>query len=273
MSATSQHGPHASRWLLLTLILAALLASAFAGLQYQRAQSAAADASRLADSARQSSVKREADLLGQVEALQRQLSERGIEPVVPKPVAVKPDESRRLEAVRELSQAQSRLAAATASLTDLQNRVHELESTVDRLNNENKRLAASETSLKDDLDSTRRVVQAMDAELKAKAERLAQVDQQLRRARDEQSASSKKLTDSTASLADLADINRRRENTVTSLVRRFQSLSDQLRALALRSDSSEASRIQSTVQAAEDDLRQLSSLNGQAQRAAQKLGR
>jgi len=113
----------------------------------------------------------------------------------------------------------------------------------------------------------------METELKAKAERLNQVDLQLRRARDEQSASSKKLTESTSLLSDLVDLNRRRENTVTSLQRRFQSLADQLRALALRADASDSSRIQSAVQSAEDDLRQLTTLNGQAQRITQKLGR
>ncbi|MGC4048579.1 MAG: hypothetical protein QM757_03495 [Paludibaculum sp.] len=69
---------------------------------------------------------------------------------------------------------------------------------------------------------------------------------------------------------------------MNSLQRRYRELTDQLRALAVRLEHSERdspvtaapdiSRIQTTVQSAEDDLRQLLSLNTQAQSLTQKLG-
>lgn len=241
--------------------------------QARRAQSLERSLTQQTEAARLTATEREANLQSQLEALRQQFAERGIEPAVSQQPATKgADDPKRLEAVRELAHTQARLAAATASITDLRNRVSELESSVERLNADNKRLTTSESSVKEDLDSTRRVVQAMEAEIKTKGERLTQMETALRKAKEEQAALAQKSTQSTAWLGEFVDLNRRRENTVTSLQRRYRDLSDQLRSLALRPDFPELSRVQSAVQSAEDELRQLSALNVQAQRVTQKLG-
>jgi DNA repair exonuclease SbcCD ATPase subunit len=215
--------------------------------------------------------------------LRRQLAEKGIEPAVaPRPSGAPVSEAQRLEAIRELSQTQSRLSAATASLSELQNRISELESSIDRLNADNKRLSASEANLKEDLDNTQRLVAALESEVKAKNERLSQLDSTLRKARDEMAALAQKSTQSTPLLTELADINRRRENTLTAIQRRYREVTDQLRALAVRLDTQrdnpapavgDISRIQTAVQSAEDDMRQLNTLNARAQRISQQLSK
>jgi DNA repair exonuclease SbcCD ATPase subunit len=221
-----------------------------------------------------------AALESQNAALRQQLAERGIEPVVVTPVPKSDADGKRLEMVRELAQVQAKLTAVNAANTELQNRVQELEAVTEKSNADNRRLATTEAGLREDLDSARRVVQAMEAELKAKSERLAQMEITLRKTRDEQAAAAQRGNQAGALANELSDINRRRENTVTTLQRRYRELTDQLRALAIRLDrerdnpvaaAPDISRIQTAVQSAEDDLRQLSGLNAQAQRVAQKL--
>jgi chromosome segregation ATPase len=241
--------------------------------QARRAQALERSLTQQTEAARLTATEREASLQSQLEALHQQLAERGIEPAVnQQPHSNGADDPKRLEAIRELASTQARLSAATASVTDLRNRVSELESAVERLNSDNKRLTASESTVKEDLDSTRRVVQAMEAELKTKSERLTQLETALRKSKEEQTALAQRSTQATAWLGEFVDVNRRREIALTSLQRRYRDLSDQLRSLALRPDFPELSRVQSTVQSAEDDLRQLNAYNVQAQRLTQKLG-
>ena len=222
-----------------------------------------------------------AQLEQQNEALRAQAKEHGLEPAAAAHVAPRTADPARLEALKQLGDLQTRYAALQASVTSLQNRVGELEGTVEKLNAENKRLASSESDLKDQLSSTQRVVQAMDSELKSKSDRVASLESQLRKMRDETSGADRRLAQVAAVAAELEDVNRRRENFLNSLNRRYRDVTEQLRALVLRMDTqrdnagsfgaSDVSRISSAVQSADDDLRQLASLNTQAQRIAAKL--
>lgn len=222
-----------------------------------------------------------AALESDVATLRRQLADKGIEPAVAaRAPRSSESDARRLETVRELSQAQSRLSAATASLSELQNRISELESSVERLGADNKRLAASEANLKEDLDNTQRLVQALETEVKAKNERLSQLDTTLRKAREELAALSQKPALSAPLVSEFSDINRRREIVLTALQRRYRDITDQLRAVSVRLDTqrdnpaaamTDLSRVQTAVNSAEDDLRQLNSLNSRAQRISQQL--
>lgn len=216
------------------------------------------------------------------ELLRKQLAERGIVPAAPRAQLGKgPDEARRLEAIRELTQAQTRLSAAAGSITELQNRVAELEASVERAAAENKRLAALESASREDLENTRSILHAMEGEIKAKNERLSQLEAALRRSREDLAALTQRSVGLPALSAEISDVNRRRENIVTNLQRRYRDITDQLRALAVRLDTQrdnpaaavgDISRIQTAVLSAEEDLRQLSALNSQAQRLMQKLG-
>lgn len=224
---------------------------------------------------------RVADLDKENSGLRAQLAERGIEPASGPRPAHDSDTAARLETVRELTQTQTKLAAANSAITDLQSRVRDLEATRDSLTLENKKLSAAESGVRDDFESTRRVVAAMEAELKTKSEHVAQLESNLRRTRDEYEALQKKSGVSSETANNLLEVNRRRETVVSNLQRRYRDLNDQLRALSVRLDTQrdspvmaapDISRIQTAVQSTEDDLRQLLTLNSQAQTLTRKLG-
>ena len=219
-------------------------------------------------------------LAAENQTLRQQIEAEGLQPAAPPP-ATRPADPSKLEAVRELAALQSRHEALQLQVTGLQNRLAEMDGALERLNSENRRLGAAEASLKDQLDSTRRVVTATEAELKSKAGRVEQLEASLRRFRDQASGADRRASQITQSLQQLEDINRRREDTLNALQRRYRDVTDQLRSLALRLDTqrdnpvplgaTDLSRISSAVQSAEDDLRTLTSLNTQARTAIDRL--
>jgi chromosome segregation ATPase len=230
-------------------------------------------------------------LAGQVEALQRetaalreQLLASGVEPVrtagVPRASRPGDDSDQRLESVRLLAQVQAKLNAANDAIQQLQGRTQDLETNIEKLTAENRQLSAEESELRSSLASTRTLIQALESEMKSKTDRIAQLEAASRTLREDAQKAGQRATQLATAVRELEDINRRRENYLTSLQRRYRELTDQYRALAVRLETQrdnpvafapDVSRIQSTVQLAEDDLRQLNSLNTQAQRLAQKL--
>lgn len=218
--------------------------------------------------------------------LRRRLEAAGIEtpPVDTPPAAgARAAEAARLEAVRALAELQKRFDSVQAQVQSLQSARLELESSLEAAATDRKRLTAAEAELKENLASGRRVIEAMEAEIKTKTDRVASLESDLRRARDANSAETRRNSQIAAILSSFDDVNRRRENTLTSLQRRFRDLTDAYRALALRLDtqrdsqtpvqitSGEVSRMTNTVQSAEDDLRQLNTLNAEAQRLTRRL--
>lgn len=247
---------------------------------YRERQQAVADSSALMSS-KQALEQRVAELQRNNEALAAQVRENGLEPLAHTEKTPKDNDAARLETVRQLADLQSRYNTLQTSMTALMNRVGELEGTVERLTSQNTRLSSARAELREQLASTQRVVQAMEAELKSKADRVDQLEAAVRKSGDEASGADRRLSQITAVLREMEDINRRRENTVTSLGRRYRDVTEQLRALALRMDTqrdnpitfgvSDISRITGAVQSADDELRQLEGLNTQAKRTAEKL--
>jgi hypothetical protein len=73
-------------------------------------------------------------------------------------------------------------------------------------------------------------------------------------------------------LADLEELNRRREAYVGNILRRYRDIADHFRALPAGADqSADLARVNNAIQMAEEDLRQLSALNAQAARIQQRL--
>lgn len=219
-------------------------------------------------------------LLLENDALRKQLVERGIAAPHPPAPSRAAEDARRLAAIRELAAAQSRLSEVQAALVETRNRVAELEASLERATAENKRLTAAEAALQEDLDHTRRIIQAMENEIKAKNDRLTQLETALRKTREELQSLGRRSGAIDSMISEFADLNRRRENTINSLQRRYRDITDQLRALAVRLDTQrdnpaaaigDLSRIQTAVLAAEEDLRQLNTLNSQSQQLMQKL--
>jgi chromosome segregation ATPase len=273
------------RSLLLAAVPAALVGAIAAGLWIRHTGPEAQRAGQFAqlENANSELRARITQLEQESSELRQKLAEQGI---VVAPRASAPDRPRpevspgQLEAVRALTQVQAKLTAANGAIAELQNRTHEFEATIARLTDENKRFESETAELKESLASTNRIVSAMEVELKSKTERLVQMEAAVRKARDDTAGSAQKLSQAAATAKELEDINRRRENTLTSLQRRYRDLTDQFRAFALRLDTNrdnpttltpDLSRIQSNVQSADEELRQLVGLNTQAQRIAQKI--
>ena len=207
-------------------------------------------------------------------------------PAIPAPLPGAPPARRKLEPVgaeqenKLLAQLRENLATANASLAELQTRIPELEANLEKITGENKRLAAAEADLDEKLAGANRVLEAVRTELKGKSDRLVQLEATSTLLHQENRALSEKSTLSARLLRDLEEINRRRETFLTSILRRYKEVTEQYRALATRLESArdnvtppgpELSRIQTAVASAEEDLRQLASLNAQALRLQQKM--
>ena len=183
----------------------------------------------------------------------------------------------RLEATRMLGKLEEGVTAANSKADALEARNRELESGMEKLNTESQRLLSSEADLKERLAGTNRIVEAMQAEVKGRAERITQLDIENRTLRED----NRKLSDRSAQASnltrDLDDINRRREALLNQIQRRYRDFTDQFRMLAARSDregpgsgGGDLSRLQHAVSLAEEDLRQLNALNSQAGRLQQR---
>jgi chromosome segregation ATPase len=164
----------------------------------------------------------------------------------------------------------------------LEVRIGSLEEKLKKAMDENQRLSGEERDLRERVDTTIRLVDAVQAELKSRNERLAQLELQNRSLRDAAATAADRATKAAQAIREVEEINRRRETYLTSVLRRFRDLTDQYRAIAMRIDSEregrtalpgELSRIQSTVAMTEEDLKQIASLSAQAIRAQARIGK
>jgi chromosome segregation ATPase len=238
------------------------------------------------ESARKSLELRAAALESENLDLRRRLEAEGIEapPAAGKAApAAHAADAARVESVRALADLQKRFDALQAQMQALQAARSDLEASIESLRADRRRLSTSEAELKDALASSRRVVEAMETELKTKTERIASQEADLRRAKDSNAAGARRTSQVASILSSFEELNRRRENTLASLQRRFRDLTDSYRALALRLDtqrdsqapiqitSGEVSRISEAVQSAEDELRQINTMNAESQRLTRRL--
>ncbi len=183
-----------------------------------------------------------------------------------------------VEQAKLLIQFREQLAAANKSVESLQVRIQELQYTIEKITDDNKTLAASESELREKAAAADRVLNALETEMKGKEDRLTELESNNRKLRDDNRASGEKVGQITRFLHDLEEINRRRESYLNTILRRYRDITDQYRGLAARLDrensapgASELGAIQNTISMTDEDLRQLSSLNAQASRIQQKI--
>ncbi len=263
----------------LTLLVVAALAAAVFAWQGRRMAELAATAAGLESEKRQLSARaehlaRENDSLRQTLGMPpRAETERPAQ-------APKPQPSSAVEHVRLLVQMQDKLAAANSSLADLQARVDQLEDFIAKAAEENKRLAASEEEFRDRFASASRVLEAVQAELKTRTDRLVQLETTNNLLHQENREISQRNARLGQWLRELEEIDRRREAHLGNILRRYRDITDQFRTLVVRAespgearaaDSAELSRIQNAISLTEEDLRQVSGLNAQASRLQQRI--
>ncbi len=196
-------------------------------------------------------------------------------------------ETKYLEDTQTLRTLREGLAKAREAASQLEARAAQLEGQLEKAREDQKRSAAFEADVTEQLASSKRLVDAIQAELKSKSDRVVQLELRDQRLREEIAAASAKAGQSTQVMNDLQEIYRRREVYLNSIISRYRDITDQYRALSgvienrrgpnesspsgVPGTSAELARIQTGISMAEDDLRQLSSLNAQALRLQRKL--
>ena len=180
-----------------------------------------------------------------------------------------------VEQAELLFQFRDKLASANAAIAGLQDRIHELETAMQRAAEENQRLAASEADLKQRIASSNRVLSAIKDELQGKEQRLAQLEAANKTIREENRANAARLNQISTLVRELEEINRRRESYLTAMLRRYKDITEQYHALSGHLDNPPPgiARIQESIAMAEEDMRQLANLNAQAARIAQRIAK
>jgi DNA repair exonuclease SbcCD ATPase subunit len=167
------------------------------------------------------------------------------------------------------------LADANASIARLESRADDAEAQIRNLTLENKRLAGSESDLKESLSAANQTVDALQRELKSSRDRVTQVEIVYQKLRDQSSGDTQKIAQLQQLASDFQDIHQRREVYLNSILRRYKQITEQYRSLSgvlqtQRADG-DLTRIQDSIAMAEEDLRQLNNLNAQARLIQKKM--
>ena len=189
---------------------------------------------------------------------------------------VRVDDSATIQLLRDA------LLEANRQNSELQVRVERLEAAVAAARAEAVPLNAALADLREKLAASASTGESASRELKEKTERLSQTEAANRRLREEAAAQAQRSSGLARAVAELEDLDRRRENVLASVLRRYREVSEQYRALAGTPDArrpidasavrvADFSRINESLNMAEDDLRQLRALDAQAQSAHRRL--
>lgn len=197
--------------------------------------------------------------------------------VLPKPVPAAAEPSHEPAAsndsARLLEERTSELAEARKANEGLEAQVKQLEARVQALTQDAERLAAGEKQLREQMESATARAASLEAELKARDERLQKAELSIRDLRQQTDDRGRRSAVLTKISDDFDDLNRRRDQYMTNVLRRYREVTDLYRTLSLRQEGprDDLSRIQNAISLAEEDMRQLQSLNAQARRLQRDL--
>jgi len=173
------------------------------------------------------------------------------------------------------------LAQSSAEAAHLQAKVTGLESRVEAAAEENRRLSTAVEEGRKNLEDTTQGMEALRAQLKAGGARLAEIENLNAQLKEEAATSRQSSAQTQQTISDLQNIFHRREMYLNNILRRYKEITEQYRAMSGVRDgrdreagplsSAEISRIQNSIALAEEDLKQISALNVQAERLQKKL--
>jgi chromosome segregation ATPase len=199
-------------------------------------------------------------------------SESGQPARAPRAETTPSDVAGRLDLIRVLGENQQKLSAGQATIDELNNRIAGMESRIGQLTEESAALRRSEADLKDRLDTQTRAVGALQTEAKARDERLVEVEAANRILRQRGEESPARLAPMLEAAAEIEELSRRREATLNNILRRYREVTDLYRNMTLEQPQETGiSRIQNAITLAEEDIRQLQTLNAQSSRLQKKL--
>jgi hypothetical protein len=179
------------------------------------------------------------------------------------------------EYIRVIAETQAALETARKDLSAARNEIAALQARAAQEQEQRDKLTAELADRTEAVAAARRVVAATETELKARNERLLRLETSEKLVREAAGKAELEAAKSLRAAVALEDLNRRREVLLNNMVRRYREVTDQYRTLSLRVQSradqlgldpgaGELSRIQTSVQQAEEEFRQLNSLNAQA---------
>ena len=189
--------------------------------------------------------------------------------VVPVPAPALPAKNDHIAVIEGLRKS---LDEAHAQNSELNARITALDAQIVSLQTERQRAAASESETLEKLSNARREIEATQKDALAKDARIAQLEVQTRKLRDESGVHAKQAAQLTQLAADLQDIFRRRETYISNILSRYKEVTEQYRVVAL-DHATDVARIQQALSMAEEDLRQLNSLNARALLIQKKLNK
>ncbi len=179
---------------------------------------------------------------------------------------------------RELSDARTNITELQAQLANSSDeREKALASANERHRKEQEDWQSQLDALKQELDSAA-------AESQASRQRIAALESENAKLRSNQSEASARAAELGRVVADLQELDRRRDAYLTSIARRYHDITSQFRAMSGMLDSSRdpnasalsgaaLTRIQNAISLADDDLRQLNELNAQSRQLEKKLAK
>ena len=176
------------------------------------------------------------------------------------------------------------LGEAQANIQELQTQVSNSDDEREKaLASANERYQKEQADLQSQLDTLKQDLDSTQAELEASRQRLAALEAVNAKLKSDNSAASARAADLATVVAQLQDLDSRRDAHLTSIMRRYRDITSQFRAMSGMLGSSRDSNsssplsdaaltsIQNAVSSADDDLRQLSELNAQARQLEKKL--
>lgn len=184
-------------------------------------------------------------------------------------------QQKRLTEVRLLAETRDKLSAANAMIEELQAKLAGLEESADGLKQENGRLAQAEQELRERLDGAERVVEAMRTELKGYSDRVIRLEVRNRKLQEDQKAAEDRLARMRQLMAEMDNVQRRREALLSNIASRYGELADEFRTISLENASPsgasraagvDVSRIDHALTISEEDMRQLRTLEARAAR-------
>jgi chromosome segregation ATPase len=194
------------------------------------------------------------------------------------------DQQKLQQAQKTIAYLESRLAEARRELTAGKQEASQAEARLQTETANAAKAAADLRDLRDELDTAKRTSAMLEAELRSRTDALAKAETSYKQANErvaKMAADSASTTRQiTANSREIDDLSRRRENYMTSLQRRFREVTDLYRGFALDQQNrgtnvtggvnnsnppmmqaGDLSRIQNAITQAEDDLRQVQTLN------------
>jgi len=200
------------------------------------------------------------------------------QPNRPSPAA-RPDDARWMA---ELNERQQQVASLERTLGEAHARIETLEQKMLKLGSLGAAADAREKELLEKLETLRQQLAAGESQVRARDGRLAELQQSLDRAQKAAAAAAQQAAPArvTTTLAELEELARRRDAYLNNILGRYREATEMFRTMSLRLDNprdggsplnNDLARIQTAIQSAEEDMRQLRTLNAQSARLQKEL--